>query len=59
VPASNFILGSHRAYARDDATPTWEAFETVVGGLEGGTAVAFASGMAAAASFFGNLPPPY
>jgi cystathionine gamma-synthase len=34
VPASNFILGSSRAYSRDDATPAWEAFETVVGGLE-------------------------
>lgn len=53
APASNFILGSARAYARDDATPAWEAFETVVGGLEGGTAVAFASGMAAAASLIG------
>jgi cystathionine gamma-synthase len=26
VPASNFVLGSNRAYARDDATPAWEAF---------------------------------
>lgn len=55
VPASNFILGSARAYSRDDATPAWEAFETVVGGLEGGTAVAFASGMAAAAALIGTL----
>lgn len=55
VLASNFILGSTRAYARDDATPAWEGFETVVGGLEGGTAVAFASGMAAAASLIGTL----
>lgn len=55
VLASNFILGSGRAYARDDATPGWEAFEVVVGGLEGGTAVAFASGMAAAASLIGTL----
>lgn len=54
VPASNFTLGSARAYARDDATPAWEAFETVVGGLECGTAVAFASGMAAAASLIGT-----
>lgn len=54
VPASNFTLGSARAYARDDATPAWEAFETVIGGLEGGTAVAFASGMAAAASLIGT-----
>jgi cystathionine gamma-synthase len=55
VPASNFILGSSRAYARDDGTPAWEAFETVVGGLEGGTAVAFASGMAAAVALIGTL----
>jgi cystathionine gamma-synthase len=27
VPASNFILGERRAYARDDGTPTWEALE--------------------------------
>jgi hypothetical protein len=47
IPASNFIIGSGREYARDDGTPTWEAFEEVVGGLESGKAVAFASGMAA------------
>ena len=45
VLASNFELGSGRAYSRDDATPTWEAFEELLGGLEGGEAVAFASGM--------------
>ncbi len=59
VPASNFTLatgGSGRAYTRDDATPAWEAFETIVGGLEGGHAVAFASGMAAAAAIFAQLP---
>ncbi|MBX3357251.1 MAG: PLP-dependent transferase [Phycisphaeraceae bacterium] len=55
MPASNFVLGGPRAYSRDDATPAWEAFETVVGGLEGGSAVAFASGMAAAAALFGTL----
>ena len=42
VLASNFELGSRRAYSRDDATPTWEAFEELLGGLEGGQAVAFA-----------------
>jgi len=55
MPASNFILGSGRDYARDDGTPTWEALETVVGGLESGKAVAFASGMAAIASIFDQL----
>src|SRR4051794_41615021 len=56
VMASNFELGSERAYSRDDATPTWEAFEQVLGGLEGGEAIAFASGMAAAAAGFDLLP---
>ena len=56
VPASNFILGSGRDYSRDDGTPTWEALEDIVGGLESGRAVAFASGMAAIAAVFDQLP---
>jgi cystathionine gamma-synthase len=56
VLASNFELGSGRAYSRDDATPTWEAFEELLGGLEGGEAVAFASGMGAIAAVFDLLP---
>ena len=56
VPASNFLLSDDgRAYSRDDGTPTWEALEDVVGGLEGGKAVAFASGMAAIAAVFDQL----
>lgn len=55
VPASNFILGGGRAYSRDDGTPTWEALEEIVGGLESGKAVAFASGMAAIAAVFDQL----
>lgn len=55
VPASNFILGGPRAYSRDDGTPGWEALEEVVGGLEGGSAVAFASGMAAIAAVFDQI----
>jgi cystathionine gamma-synthase len=55
VPASNFILGREREYSRDDGTPTWEALEAIVGGLESGEAVAFASGMAAIASVFDQL----
>lgn len=55
VPASNFIIGAGRAYSRDDGTPTWEALEEVVGGLEKGRAVAFASGMAAIAAVFDQL----
>ncbi len=55
IPASNFISGGPRAYSRDDGTPTWEALEEVVGGLESGKAVAFASGMAAVAAVFDQL----
>ena len=56
IPASNFILGADRAYSRDDGTPTWEALEEIVGGLEGGSSVAFASGMAGIAAVFDQLP---
>jgi cystathionine gamma-synthase len=55
VPASNFVIGAGREYSRDDGTPTWEALETVVGGLENGKAVAFSSGMAAIAAVFDQL----
>lgn len=55
IPASNFVIGGGREYARDDGTPTWEALEDVVGGLESGKAVAFASGMAAIAAVFDQL----
>lgn len=55
IPASNFVIGGGREYARDDGTPTWEALEDVVGGLELGKAVAFASGMAAIAAVFDQL----
>lgn len=55
VPASNFIIGAGREYARGDGTPTWEALEAIVGGLEDGKAVAFASGMAAIAAVFDQL----
>src|SRR5437763_9151731 len=55
IPASNFIIGSGREYSRDDGTPTWETLEEIVGGLESGKAVAFASGMAAIAAVFDQL----
>ena len=45
-----------REYSRDDATPGWEALEDVVGELEGGDAVAFASGMGAAAAVLDLVP---
>lgn len=46
IPATNFLLGGPREYARD-SNATWEAFEAVVGDLEGGQATSFGSGMAA------------
>jgi cystathionine gamma-synthase len=55
IPASNFVLGESRAYSRDDGTPGWEALEEIVGGLEGGSSVAFASGMAGIAAVFDQL----
>jgi len=55
MPASNFVLGTERAYARDDGTPTWEALEEIVGVLDGGHSVAFASGMAGIAAVFDQL----
>jgi cystathionine gamma-synthase len=55
VPASNFILGTVRAYSRNDGTPTWEALEEIVGGLEAGKSLAFSSGMAAIAAVFDQL----
>ena len=56
VPASNFVLGGERIYSRNEATEGWEAFEALIGGLEGGEAVAFSSGMAACAAVLGQLP---
>ncbi len=52
VPASNFRLGAGRAYAREEGTETIASFERLLGGLEGGEATAFATGMAAAAAVF-------
>lgn len=56
VLASNYELGGDRVYARDGGTPTWEALEELVGELEGGAAVAFASGMAAIAAVVDQVP---
>ncbi|HSJ91343.1 MAG TPA: PLP-dependent transferase [Ilumatobacter sp.] len=47
VVASTFISDGTSPYARGRGTATWAAFEEVVGGLEGGEAVSFSSGMAA------------
>lgn len=56
VLASNYLIGGDRAYSRTDGTPTWVAFERIVGSLEHGDAVAFASGMAAIAAVFETVP---
>ncbi|MCP3977691.1 MAG: PLP-dependent transferase [bacterium] len=56
VLASNFYLPSDRIYTRGEGTTTSEAFEEVVGGLEGGRALAFSSGMAAVAAVLHRLP---
>ncbi len=47
IPASALHPGGESGYARD-GSPAWTALEEVVGLLEGGEAVAFGSGMAAA-----------
>lgn len=44
-------------YGRD-GNPTWTALEEAIGGLEGGQAVAFASGLAAISSLIESLPVP-
>ncbi len=52
---STYRLGGTRHYGRD-ANDTWEAFEEVVGALEGGYALAFASGLAAVSAVLEDLP---
>ena len=56
VFASNYYLPDDRVYSRSDGTPTTDSLETLLGGLDGGRALAFASGMAAAAVVFQRLP---
>lgn len=55
--SSTFHQGGDLVYGRED-NPTWAALEDAVGGLEGGTAVAFASGLAAVAAVVESLPVP-
>lgn len=55
VLASNFYLPDDRLYSRTDGTETTDALETLLGGIEGGRALAFGSGMAACAVVFSGL----
>ena len=55
VLASNFRDGGE--YSRTHGTETWAALEDAVGALEGGRAVAYASGMAAASAILYALAP--
>ncbi len=55
VLASNFRAGGE--YTRTHGTDTWAALEAAVGALEGGRAIAFASGMAAASAIVYALAP--
>ena len=56
VPASNFYLPSDRNYSRGEGTETVDALESLIGGLEGGSALAFGSGMAAVAAVLQGMP---
>lgn len=55
ILASNYILGDHLAYSRNEGTPGWLALEEIVGGLEHGSAVVFSSGMAAISAVFNQI----
>ncbi|MCW2524885.1 MAG: hypothetical protein JWO63_3220, partial [Frankiales bacterium] len=55
VLSATFHAGAERGYARD-GTDTTDAFEDAMGALDGGEAIAFSSGMAAAAALIEGLP---
>ncbi len=55
VLASNFRAGGE--YTRTHGTDTWAGLETAVGMLEGGSAIAYSSGMAAASAIVYALAP--
>ncbi len=55
VLSSTFHAGGPVAYART-SNPTWEALEEVIGTLEGGRALSFASGMAAVSAVLDLVP---
>jgi cystathionine gamma-synthase len=55
TPASALQAGGPSGYARDGHAP-WAALEEVIGALEGGRALTFSTGMAAAAAAIGLIP---
>lgn len=55
VQTSTFHAGGERGYARE-GNDTISAFETAIGDLEGGRAIAFSSGVAATAAILDGLP---
>jgi cystathionine gamma-synthase len=54
TPTSTYRFGGELGYGRD-GNPGWAALEDALGALEGGDAVAFASGMAAVAAVLETL----
>jgi len=56
MPASNYRPGGDHYYGRSEPSETVEALELVVGGLESGHGVAFASGMAAVSAVLDLVP---
>jgi cystathionine gamma-synthase len=55
TPASALHAGGESGYSRDGHHP-WSAVEDAIGALEGGHAVSFSSGMAAATAVMGLFP---
>ncbi|HVM08160.1 MAG TPA: PLP-dependent transferase [Acidimicrobiales bacterium] len=55
VLSSTFRAGGAIGYARE-GNPVWEAFEEVIGALEGGVAVVFPSGLAAVRAILELVP---
>jgi len=56
VPTSTYVAGPGCGYGRE-GNPSVADLEDVLGGLEGGRALAFSSGMAAAEALLVGLPP--
>ena len=58
VPVAPYLHSTDddNAYARHDVSPTVRAFEAALGALEGGYALAYSSGIAAAAAVVDGLP---